>query len=252
MYVLWLQYNTQYMKKIADLHPEIVLAIGAHPDDIDFGFSGSIAAWAAAGANVYYLIITDGSKGTPDRAVATKDLVKAREAEQRAAAKLLGAQDVFFMGYADGELEVTLGLKKQVVRFIRQLKPDTVLTMDPTMVYSSARGFINHPDHRAAGQTVLDAVFPLARDHLAFPDLITEGLEPHKVRTVLMTNFDNHNFAIDITDSLDKKLAALAAHASQMPDLEITKERITEWASTAGKLYGYTYAEVFVRLDLAL
>jgi len=193
--------------------PQRILAVAAHPDDIDFGFAGSIAKWAQAGAEVYYLIITDGSKGTNDRSVPPSKLIKIREEEQRAAAKLLGAKDVFFLGYPDSELMINLELKKQVTKYIRQLKPDTVLVMDPTMIYSNARGFgfINHPDHRVAGQVTIDAVFPLARDHLSFPDLLSEGLEPHKVSTVLMINFEKHNFAVDISQTLDKKICSTSA-----------------------------------------
>lgn len=233
-------------------NPKTILAVAAHPDDVDFGFAGSIAKWAQNGAAVYYLILTDGSRGTDDRSIPSSELIKMREVEQRAAAKLLGAKEVFFLGYPDSELMVTLELKKKVARYIRQLKPDTVLVMDPTMVYSNARGFgfINHPDHRVAGQVTLDAIFPLSRDHLTFPDLLSEGLEPHKVSTVLMINFEKHNFAIDINDTLEKKLAALALHKSQIADLDLTQEMIKGWAKTAGKNYGHKYAEAFVRLDI--
>jgi LmbE family N-acetylglucosaminyl deacetylase len=235
-----------------DFTPKRVLAVAAHPDDIDFGFAGSIAKWAQTGAEIYYLIITDGSKGTDDRSIEAAKLIKIREDEQRAAAKLLGAKKVFFLGYPDSELMITAELKKQVTRYIRQLKPDTVLVMDPTMIYSNVRGFgfINHPDHRVAGQVTLDAIFPLARDHLTFPDLLTEGLEPHKVSTVLMINFEKHNFAVDIGSTLEKKLSALAFHTSQMPDLNATQQMVKGWAETSGKHYGYKYAEAFVRLDI--
>ncbi|MGH7142370.1 MAG: PIG-L deacetylase family protein [Candidatus Saccharimonadales bacterium] len=236
-----------------DFSPKVVLAIAAHPDDVDFGFSGSIAKWAKSGSKVYYLLITDGSKGTEDRTITAATLIKKREAEQRVAAKLLGARDVFFLGYPDSELEMSLALKKEVTRYIRKLKPDTVLGMDPSMIYSTSRGsgFINHSDHRVAGQVMLDAVFPLARDHLTFPDLLAEGLEPHKVSTVLMVNFEKNDFAVDISDTIDKKLEALALHTSQMPDIDAVKDRIRSWSKIAGKKYGYDYAEAFVRLDLS-
>jgi LmbE family N-acetylglucosaminyl deacetylase len=235
-----------------EFKPKIVLAIGAHPDDVEFGFGGSIAKWAKSGADVYCLILTDGSKGTVDMNISSKELIKIREMEQRTAAKILGVRDVFFLGYTDSELMLTLELKKQITRFIRKLMPDTVLTMDPTMVYSTSRGsgFINHPDHRVTAQAALDSVFPLARDHLTFPDLLAEGLKPHKVSTVLMTNFETHNFVVDISHDLDKKLAALASHTSQMPDFESVKQRVTGWAVALGKQYGHDYTEAFVRLDI--
>jgi LmbE family N-acetylglucosaminyl deacetylase len=235
-----------------DFIPKKILAVAAHPDDVDFGFAGSIAKWAKAGASIYYLILTDGSKGTDDRLIPTFKLIKKREVEQRAAAKLLGAKQVYFLGYPDSELMITMELKKQVTKYIRQLKPDTVLVMDPTMIYSNSRGFgfINHPDHRVAGQVTLDSIFPLARDHLTFPELLSEGLEPHKVSTVLMINFEKHNFAIDISTTIDKKLSALALHTSQMPDLYATQQMVKGWAETTGKNYGFKYAEAFVRLDI--
>lgn len=232
--------------------PKKVLAIAAHPDDVDFGFAGSIAKWSQAGTDVYYLIVTDGSKGSDNRHITTNKLIRIRENEQRAAAKLLGAQEVFFLGYPDSELLMTIELKKQITRYIRQLKPDTVLTSDPTMIYSGTRGygFINHSDHRITAQAALDAVFPLARDHLTFPDLLSEGLEPHKVSTVLMVNFEKQNFAVDISSTLNKKIEALALHVSQMPDINGTKKMVKSWAEFNGKQFGYKYAEAFMRLNI--
>jgi LmbE family N-acetylglucosaminyl deacetylase len=123
--------------------------------------------------------------------------------------------------------------------------------MDPTMVYDANRGFINHPDHRAAGQATLDAVFPLARDHMSFPELLSEeGLEPHKTPTVLMMNFENHNFYVDITDHIDTKIAALKAHTSQVEDPEMAVDMIKQWAAQAGGKVGSSYAETFVRVDV--
>ncbi|MEO7364432.1 MAG: PIG-L family deacetylase [Candidatus Saccharimonadales bacterium] len=151
------------------LKPRIVLGVGAHPDDIDFMAAGSLAAFAAAGASVHYLILTDGSSGTADRSADSAALVTMRKAEQDAAAAAVGATSSRFLDYRDGQLEVTMELKRDIVRVIRELRPDTVITFDPTLAYFSPMGFINHPDHRAAGQATLDAVFPLARDHLSFP-----------------------------------------------------------------------------------
>ncbi len=235
-----------------EFKPKIVLAIAAHPDDVDFGFAGSIAKWSQAGTEVYYLIVTDGSKGSDNRHITTDKLIRIRENEQRSAAQLLGAKEVFFLGFPDSELLMTIELKKQITRYIRRLKPDTVLTSDPTMIYSGARGygFINHTDHRVTAQATLDAVFPLARDHLTFPDLLSEGLEPHKVSTILMVNFEKQNFVVDISTTLDKKLEALALHVSQMPDIESTKKMVISWAETNGKQCGYRYAEAFVRLNI--
>lgn len=228
-----------------------MLGVAAHPDDLDFGAAGSMAAWAAAGAKCYYLILTNGNKGTADTKVSPDKLIAARQREQRAAAKLLGVSDVFFADYEDGALEVTMALKRDIVRVIRKLRPDTVVTMDPSMLYSVDSGFINHPDHRAAGQATLDAVYPLARDHLAFPELLAEGFKPHKVETVLLSNFDKQNFYVDISKTIDKKLAALAAHISQMPDLTATQARMRELARNFGTQANCAYAEAFLRIDIA-
>lgn len=226
------------------------MGVAAHPDDLDFGASGTMARYAAEGATAYYLILTDGSKGSDDPNISSPELIKIRQAEQRAAAKTLGVKDVFFLSYEDGALEVSLDLKQDIVRIIRRVKPDVVVTMDPAMLYSVERGFINHPDHRAAGQAALDAVYPLARDRLTFPELMAEGLEPHKTSSVLLVNFDQQNFFVDITDTIEQKMQALAAHASQMPDLAETQAFMRALAARAGTQAGTKYAEGFLRLDV--
>ena len=235
-----------------ELKPKIVLGIAAHPDDLDFGSSGTMAKFIEMGAEVHYLILTDGSQGSSDLNAVPSELTRTREAEQRAALKVLGskAENVTFLGYPDGRLEITLEAKKNVVKVIRTVRPDVVVTMDPSVLYSTQRGFINHPDHRAAGQIALDAVFPLARDHMAFPELFAEGFKPHKVKTVLLTNFENHNYFVDITSTIDKKIKALEAHASQIPSLEETEKMVKNWASVIGEKAGYKYAEAFMRLDV--
>src|SRR3989344_3187826 len=172
------------------LKPKKVLGVAAHPDDLDFGMSGTIAKWTARGAEAYYLILTDGSKGSADKNMSPEDLVKMRQDEQREAAKILGVDEVFFLNYEDGCLVCDKQLKRDIARVIRKVKPEVIMTFDPTLVYSAKRGIINHPDHRAAGQATLDACFPLARDHLSFPELLAEGLEPHATPTILLMNFD--------------------------------------------------------------
>jgi LmbE family N-acetylglucosaminyl deacetylase len=231
--------------------PERVLAIGAHADDIDFGASGTVAAFAKDDAHIEYLIITDGSKGSSDPSMTTEQLVEMRQIEQRNAATKLGAKEVHFLDYEDGQLEVSMELKKELCRVIRHVRPDTVIVMDPTMVYLPQLGFINHPDHRAAGQATLDAVFPLARDHLSFADLYTEEhLEPHKVAHLLLINLEKQNCFIDITDTFDMKLAGLFAHTSQIPDTDKTTSMLKERATAQGEQCGVTYAEGFVRIDI--
>ncbi len=233
------------------LQPKIILGVVAHPDDLEFSMAGTVAKYIAEGAKGYYYILTNANKGTSDRSITPDQLRDTRREEQRAAGKILGLNDVFFGDYDDGTLEVTQAVKRDICRVIRQVKPDVVLTLDPTVVYDVARGSINHPDHRAAGQAALDAVYPLARDHLAFPELLQEGLEPHKVKTVLMANLEKQNFYVDISAHMDTKLSALAAHASQLPDPEGAFAMIKQWGSQQAAKVGATYAEGFVRLDLA-
>lgn len=233
-----------------NLSPKIVLGIGAHPDDLDFSSSGTLAKYAMEGAKVYYLILTDGSKGTADYQASPAELSKIRREEQKAALKIIKGKDASFLNYVDGELLVTNKLKKDLVKVIRTIKPDLVVTMDPSVLYSTNRGFINHPDHRAAGQATLDAVYPFARDHLAFPDLFEQGLTPHKVKTILLSNFDKQNFYVDITSTIDLKLKAIYAHASQVTDKDTTHEWVLSMASQIGHLAGYQYAEGFMRIDL--
>lgn len=237
-------------QKFEDLKPKVVLGVAAHPDDLDFGSSGTMAKFASQGAEVHYLIITDGSKGSSDFSISPETLIKTREEEQRNALKILGGQSVTFLGYPDANLEMSMNLKKEIVKVIRSLKPEVVITMDPTMFYSEARGFINHPDHRVAGQATLDAVFPLARDHLVFPELYADGYKPHKVKTVLLTNFDKQNFFVDISDTFDLKIKALAAHKSQVPDINQTKVWLKQVAKMQGGRAGFDLAEGFLRLDL--
>lgn len=237
--------------QFGDLKPQIVLGIAAHPDDLDFGAAGTLAKFATAGAEVHYLILTDGSKGSDQPDMTPAQLVKLRQKEQQQAVKIIGGKGVDFLNYTDGELEITMKLKSDIVKVIRRVQPDVVVTMDPTMVYSPARGFINHPDHRAAGQATLDAVFPLARDHLAFPDLFKAGLLPHKTATVLLINFDQNNYAVDVSNTFDTKIAALKAYASQVVDIDLVGNRMREHAEAIGRQAGYQLAESFMRIDIA-
>lgn len=232
------------------LKPKVVLGIAAHPDDLDFGAAGTMAKFASEGAEVYYLILTDGSKGSEDPEMTAEKLTKIREAEQRDAVSVIGGKGVTFLGHPDGLLEVTMDLKKEIVKEIRTRKPDVVVTMDPSVLYSPNRGFINHPDHRAAGQATLDAVFPLARDHMSFPDLFEQGFKPHKVKTVLLVNFETSNFYMDISDTFDKKIAALKAHASQIKDIDQVEVWMRQNSAKAGGQIGRTFAEPFERIDV--
>lgn len=233
-----------------ELKPNVVLGIAAHPDDLDFMASGTMAVFAAGGAAVYYLVLTDGGKGSEDRHMTSERLKQIRRSEQRSAGKILGLKDVFFRDYEDGTLVNDLDVKREVVRVIRKVKPDVVVSFDPSVIYSAEHHFINHPDHRAAGQAALDSVFPLARDHMAFPELLAEGHEPHKTKTILLSNMEKGNFAVDISGVLDLKFKAIAEHISQTTDMDVIRERFTDRAAVIGQQFGMKYAETFVRIDI--
>ncbi len=235
-----------------NLNPTIVLGIAAHPDDLDYGASGTLAKYVKQGAEVHYLIVTDGSKGS-EKDISSAELIKIRIDEQRDAVAIVGGKNVRFLNYADGELEVTMNLKKDIVREIRRIKPDVVITMDPTVLYYAPTGFINHPDHRAVGQATVDAVFPLARDHLSIPSLFKEGFESHKTKTLLLINMDPNicNYYEDITDTFAVKIRAITAHSSQVEDVQGTTKKMQMLAAERGKIAACELAESFVRLNIS-
>ncbi len=223
-----------------------VLVIAAHPDDAEFGVAGSVARWTAEGRAVVYVVCTSGEKGTTDRNLQPEELRRIREQEQRAAADLLGVREVVFLRYEDQTLEDTPTLRKHIVEMIRTYRPRTVVTTDPY------RRYVWHRDHRIIGQVVLDAVFPFARDHLAYPDLLLKGLEPHKVKEVLFFGAEDINFYSDITSTFDRKVAALKCHASQMRELGVNN--LEEWLRNRFKQLAakseYELAEAFHRVEL--
>lgn len=230
--------------------PKSALAVVAHPDDIEFCFGGTLAKWAKAGTIISYLIVTNGASGSADNNADPEQIANTRRAEQEQAAALLGAQTVIHLDYPDGFLECNQALKKDIVRHIRILKPEVVLTFDPTMVYSALYGVINHPDHRAVGQATLDAVFPLARDHLAYPDLHQTGLEPHKTATILLANYNLPNYFIDITDSFETKVTAMTTHVSQVAAADKLRIQLETMARDCGGQSGYDLAEGFVKIEI--
>jgi LmbE family N-acetylglucosaminyl deacetylase len=208
--------------------PKKIAVIMAHPDDAEFICAGTVARWAEEGHEVVYVLLTSGDKGSDDPEMTSDRLVATREAEQREAARILGVKDVTFLKYPDAYLEPNLELRKTLTRVIRRLQPDVVVCQDPTVRWANSQ-YINHPDHRAAGEATLAAVFPSARDRLTFPELLAEGLEPHKVREVYLAGAHEPDVAIDISAQMDKKLASLRAHASQVGDWEF-EPMIREWA----------------------
>jgi LmbE family N-acetylglucosaminyl deacetylase len=219
--------------------PESAMVIVAHPDDAEFTMAGTIAAWTGAGCRVTYVVCTDGNAGTHEPGMTRERLAEIRRTEQRAACATLGVGDVVFLGYDDGQLQPTLEVRRHLVRAIRHYKPEVVLTADPTRLFSGDR-YINHPDHRAAGQAALDAVAPASEMPLLWPEM---G-EPHKVHRVYVYGNSEPNEWVDISETIGTKIEALKKHASQLGDWDPT-ERIMEWSAETGKDKGMAHAEAF-------
>jgi LmbE family N-acetylglucosaminyl deacetylase len=223
------------MKK-SEFIPKIAMSIQAHPDDQEFTVAGTLAKWARAGCKVVSVIITSGDAGSNEvtkNAGYKPELAILREAEQRAANAVLGIQEIIFLRYPDGELEATLGLRKDLTRVIRQVKPEAVVIGDPQTVFYG-NGYINHPDHRAAAQAALYAVFPSSETRLIFTDLLEAGYEPHKVRRIYVHGAENTDTVVDITTTIDAKIEALRKHASQLGEWDPEK-MIRDWAKDEGK-----------------
>ena len=226
-----------------DESPKKVLVITPHPDDADFWCSGTIAKWLGDGATVRYVLCTDGGKGTTDPNISSADLSKLREQEQADAVEALGVQELVLLHHPDGSLEDDDGLRRELVRQIRQVQPDVVLCPEPYR-----KNLAWHRDHRIAGQVALDAVFPCARDHLHFVELWRdEGLEPHKTPTMLFWGTENADTTIDITESMDAKIKAVAAHKSQMDgrSLKEIEDFVRERAQVSEGGSGKEYVEAF-------
>ena len=219
--------------------PESAMVIVAHPDDAEFTMAGTVAAWTRAGCRVTYVVCTDGNAGSHEPGMTRERLAEIRRSEQRAACSILGVRDVVFLGYDDGELQPTMELRRDLVRAIRQYKPEVVLTGDPTALFSGDY-YINHPDHRAAAQAALDAVAPASEMPLLWPELGA----PHRVRRVYVYGNDQANVWIDLADTIEQKIAALRQHASQMGDWDPT-EMIKEWNAETGQEKNLAYAEKY-------
>ncbi len=225
-------------------HQERVLVVMAHPDDPEFACGGTIARWVREGKYVGYVLITSGDKGSDDPTMTRERLMDIRENEQRAAARVLGVHEVHFLRYPDGELYPTMELRRDIVYHIRRFRPDILVCQDPTAYYFGDY-YINHPDHRAAGEAALAAVFPLARDHLNFPEHLEQGLPPHKVPVVYIATTPNPTTWVDITDFLDIKLEAILQHKSQVKDPEALIERWKERLRTLDENGRVRYREGF-------
>ncbi len=217
--------------------PESAMVIVAHPDDAEFTMAGTVAVWTRGGCRVTYVVCTDGNAGSHEAGMTREKLADIRRAEQRAACAVLGVSEVVFLGYDDGQLQPTLELRRDLVRVIRQYKPDVVLAGDPTAMFYGD-GYINHPDHRAGAQAAIDAVAPACAMPLLWPDVGA----PHRVRRVYIHGNDKPNVWIDITQTIEQKIAALKQHASQMGEWDPT-EMIKQWGAETGKEKGLAHAE---------
>ena len=222
------------------------MVVVAHADDAEYGCSGTVAKWCAEGWDVVYVMCTDGSKGSNDREMTQERLSAIRHEEQTNAGKVLGLADIAFLDHEDSMLQPTLELRRDIAREIRRHRPDVLICPYPVRTLQGPGG---HPDHLAAGEAALAAVFPTARDHMTFPELLEEGLEPHNVAEVWMMSHPEPDHWVDVTDHVDTAARALAAHASQVGGpIEETIEMMKRWRRRRAIGTGLQYAEGFRRV----
>ncbi|MFC1919280.1 PIG-L deacetylase family protein [Chloroflexota bacterium] len=223
-----------------------IMVVAPHPDDAEFGVAGSVANWVNKGDEVFYVVCTNGDKGSSDPEMTSERLARIREEEQIVAAELLGVKEVVFLRYPDGYLEYSSELRGELVRLIRKYRPELVVTAD---LY---RKYIWHPDHRVTGRVVLDAVFPFARDRLSYPEHLKEGLQPHKVMEIYLWGSEDPDVFLDITDTFETKFAALMCHKSQVGGHfeGRAREFVTMRAKDFGQKIGVPFAEAFHRVEI--
>jgi LmbE family N-acetylglucosaminyl deacetylase len=220
------------------------MVIGAHPDDPEFGCAGTVAKWAQHGKEITYVLLTSGDKGSHNPEMSPGEVASIREKEQEEAAKELGVKAVVFLHHPDGILVNNLDLRREVCEVIRRHRPHVVLAIDPWRPYQL------HPDHRAAGQAALDAIYA-AREYFIFPEQLVGGIEPWRVDEVYLYWTDNPDYWEDITSSIDRRMAALRRHQSQVGGrFDQVEERIRNWTKVLGEKPGYAYAEAFKKLTL--
>jgi LmbE family N-acetylglucosaminyl deacetylase len=232
--------------------PASALVVAAHPDDIEFGCAGTVARWVQEGARVAYVLVTNGAAGSSDPGMTRERLAELREAEARASAKVVGVDQVEFLGYEDGLLEPTLEVREKIVRAIRRVRPEVVVTTDPTTRFVGDR-YINHPDHRAAGEATLAAVIPGSDTRLAYPELLDEGLEPVKLTGVWLMMNMAPNLVVDISDHIDNKIESLACHVTQIgEDVEEGLGFVRGMGEFSAAKEPFQYGEAFrvLRFDL--
>ena len=225
------------------------MVVVAHADDAEWGCSGTVAKLCAEGWQMVYVLCTDGSKGIDDPEIDGDELIRIRKQEQTNAGQVLGLYDVVFLGYEDAMLQPSLELRRDIARAIRRYRPDLLICQNPVRTLVG-RGYIGHPDHYAAGEASLAAVYPTARDRLTFPELLSEGLEPHKVRELWIMDRENADQYVDVTEHIETAVNALRAHASQV-DPEDADKYLKGWRSEIGSEVGFQYAEAFKRFELS-
>ena len=225
------------------------MVVIAHADDAEYGCSGTVAKWCREGMEVVYLVCTDGSKGSSDPSMTPERLVELRREEQLAAARVLGLKEVVFLGHEDSMLQPTLELRREIAREIRRHKPDILICPSP-MRNLDGNGYLGHPDHLAAGEAALSAVFPTSRDRMTFPELLEEGLEPHKVSEVLITEHGNPDKSIDVTDTIEVAIEALKRHVTQVKGLQDDGESMREWRRQTRDDHEVRYVETYKHFHL--
>ena len=225
-------------------HYQRAMVVVAHPDDAEWGCAGTVAKWCAEGWEVVYVLCTDGSKGSEDPEMTSGRLVEIRKQEQLNAGKVLGLKDIVFLGYEDSTLEPTLDLRRDIAREIRRHRPDVLICMNPVRSVDG-EGYLGHPDHFASGEAALSAVFPSSRDRLTFPELLREGLEPHKVKEVwMMFHGDTADKFVDVSAYMDTAVDALKQHQTQVSE-EDAEVDMRQWRNSTGKKVGFEFAEAF-------
>lgn len=224
------------MTTLPDEEIKRILVVMAHPDDCDFGAGGTIARWSDLGIEVSYCIITNGDQGGEASDVPLEDMAKTRQREQREAGKALGVTQINFLNYRDGSLQPTLELRKDIVREIRRFKPDRLIAQSPDRNWE--RIFASHPDHMAAGESAVQAIYPDARNPYAFTDLKAAGFEPWRVRELWLTGTPDPNHFVDITDTFPRKIAALKSHISQTAHNPELESMIRNWGELTAERFG--------------
>lgn len=228
------------------------MVVFAHPDDAEFGSAGTVAGWTRQGIEVAYVCVTDGSAGSNEPGARREDILRVREQEQRAACDVLGVKDITNLGYVDGSVQVTLDLRRDITRQVRRFRPHILVTPDPVRWWDDERTYVNHPDHRAVGQACMNVVNPDSNTRPQFPELLDEGYEPWEIPNLWISSFEGDaDTYVDITETIDDKIAALRCHASQIHDWPVG-EWIKARAKERGAERGMEYAESFKTFKLRL